>query len=147
MRKKFKIFVFMGLWLFFLATMGLASTNFTLSSIVKPGETGTRTFTTVIKDIEKPTNVVLNGESLKRRERDSNGNPLSSWDTLITKYTVNGYTFGGNSGNHTVMTIFAEVNLTITVEATSHSISWGSKGPSDDAGEYSASLSITLVEQ
>lgn len=154
MKKKFKIFVFVGLWLFFIATIGYGATidatgNFTLSSIVKPGETGTTTITIVIKDIAGLTDVVLNGESLKRQERDSNGNPLGSLDTLITEYTVNGFTFNGDSGNHTVMTILAggEATLTITVKATSHSISWGSEGLSDDAGEYSGTFSITLVEK
>ena len=144
--------MFVGLWLFLLTAIGFAGTievtggNFTLSSIVKPGETGTATVTIVIKDIEKPTDVVFNGKSLKRQERDSNRNPLGSWDTLITKYIVNGYTFNGDSGNHPVATISAggEASLTITVKATSHSISWGSEGPSDDAGEYTGSFSITL---
>lgn len=151
-KKGLKVFVFVGLWLFLLATLGLAATieatgNFTLSSIAKPGETGTTTVTIVIKDIEKPTDVVFNGKRLKRQERDSNRNPVGSWDTLITKYIVNGYTFNGDSGNHTVMTISAGgASLTITVKATSHSISWGSEGPSDDAGKYTGSFSITLIE-
>lgn len=155
MKKKLKIFVFVGLWLFLLTTMGFASTievtggNFTLSSIVKPGETGMTTVTIVIKDIEKPTDVIFNGESLKKQEIDSKGNPLGSWDTLITEYTVNGSVFQGDSGEHKVATIPAggKVTLTIKVEARSHPISWGSTGSSDDAGEYTGCFSITLVEK
>jgi len=155
MKKGLKVFVLVSLWLFFIATVGFAGTievtggSFTLSSIVKPGETGETTVTIVIKDIEKPTDVVFNGESLKRQERDSNGNLLRSWDTLITKYTVNGQAFDGDTGNHIVATVPAggEATLTIKVEATSHPISWGSGGPSDDAGEYTGCFSITLIEK
>jgi len=152
MKKGLKIFVLVSLWLFLLAAIGYASTievtggNFTLSSIVKPGETGTTTVVIAIKNIEKPTDVVFNGKSLKRQERDSEGNLLDSWDTLITKYIVNGQPFDGDSGNHTVMTLSAgeEAGLTIKVEATSHPISWGSDGPSDDAGKYVGKIILTL---
>lgn len=155
MKKGLKVFVLVSLWLFFIAAVGFTATidvtsgSFTLSSVIKPGETGETTVTIVIKDIENPTDVIFNGASLRRQERDSNGNPLGSWDTLITEYTVDGFTFNGDSENHTVMTIPAggEASLTITVEATSHSISWGPGGPSDDAGEYSGSFTITLIEQ
>ncbi len=127
--------------------------SFNLGSINKPGDTATfERYLLKIGKANVKVNVHIKTEALKREERDGNGHGIGSFDVLntITRIWkgINRIEFHGDDerdiGSVHPLPGGGLFLTRLKINATSHPISWGSKGLSDDAGEYAGKIILTL---
>jgi len=126
-----------------------------MGSIDEPGKSATlKKYFLKIGRANVKVNVHVKTESLEREELDAIGHGIGSFDELNTIITIRKgikkIKFYGDDekdiGSIRPLPHSGGLFLTkLEVQATSEPISWGSSGPSDDAGIYIGFVTITLT--